>query len=163
MWSVEQSTRSNRSGALMYKHILIPIDGSRLSLKALNKAVKLAKLARARLTIMHVAAAFDPMLYAEGYVAGADLLKECETAARTAGKEFLARAASAAQKAGVVCTTRLVTAREPHRAIIAEARNRNCDLIVMASHGRRGLSALVLGSETTKVLTHCRRQVLVVR
>jgi nucleotide-binding universal stress UspA family protein len=147
----------------VYKHILVPIDGSRLSLKALNSAVKLARLARARLTVLHVVAPFDPMIYAEGYVVGAETMKDYEAAASEKGRQHLERAAGAARKAGVECAMRLVTSGLPYKAIIAEARRRDCDCIVMASHGRSGLSALVLGSETTKVLTHCKRPVLVVR
>ena len=147
----------------MYKHLLVPIDGSRLSLKALNSAVKLARLARARLTVMHVVAPFDPLIYAEGYVVGAETLKDYEAAAREKGEQHLQRAAGAARKAEVECATRLVTSNFPYKAIIAEARHRKCDVIVMASHGRRGITSLLLGSETTKVLTHCRRPVLVVR
>lgn len=147
----------------MYRHILVPIDGSRLSLKALHSAVNLARLARSRLTVLHVVTPFDPLLYTEGYVVGAGLMQDYEAAARDKGKHYLERAAAAARKAGVRCATRLVASDLPYKAIIAEARRRNCDCIVMASHGRSGLSALVLGSETTKVLTHCRRPVLVVR
>lgn len=147
----------------MYKHIMVPIDGSRLSLKALNSAVKLARLAGSRLTVLHVVAPFDPLIYAEGYVVGAEALKDYEEAAREKGEQHLKRAAGAARRAGVECATRLVTSSFPHKAIIAEARRRNCDVIVMASHGRRGIRAILLGSETTKVLTHCRVPVLVVR
>lgn len=147
----------------MYQHILVPIDGSRLSLKALNSAVKLAKLGRGRITVLHAVAPFDPMIYAEGYVVGAETLKDYEAAAREKGRQHLDRAAGAARKAGVECAARLVTSDHPYKVIIAEARRRNCDCIVMASHGRRGFTALLLGGETTKVLTHCKRPVLVVR
>lgn len=148
----------------MYKHILVPIDGSKLSDKALASAINLAKLAGAPLTALHVMSRMDPVMFADGYVAAeASWIEDYEKTARKKGKEHLRKAAQAAKKAGVRCATKMVTSGQPHQAIIAAARGRGCDLIVMGSHGRRGLSALLLGSETVKVLTHCKRPVLVVR
>jgi nucleotide-binding universal stress UspA family protein len=148
----------------MYNHILVPIDGSKLSYKALGSAIKLAKLAGAPLTVLHIVARVDPVLFAEGYpAAGSEWIDDYEQTARNEGKKHLSRAASTAKAAGVRCASKMVTSSQPHQAIISTARSRRCDLIVMASHGRRGLSALLLGSETTKVLTHCKRAVLVVR
>lgn len=148
----------------MYRRILVPIDGSKLSDKALASAIDLAKLARARLVVLHVVERIEPVLFADGYVP-AELvwMAKYEKNARRRGSRHLRKAAAAAKSAGVRCTTRLVKSSQPHQTIIATARSRSCDLIVMASHGRRGLSALLLGSETTKVLTHCKRPVLVVR
>lgn len=148
----------------MYKRILVPIDGSKLSDRALASAIDLAKLARAPLVVIHVVQRIEPVLFADGYVpAEAAWMAKYEKNAKRRGSRHLRKAAAAAKSAGVRCTTRMVKSSQPHQAIIATARSRNCDLIVMASHGRRGLSALLLGSETTKVLTHCRRPVLVVR
>lgn len=148
----------------MYKRILVPIDGSKLSEKALAAAIDLARLARAPLVVLHVVARMEPVLFADGYVpADVAWMARYEKNARRRGTRHLRKAAAAAKSAGVRCTTRMVRSAQPHQSIIAAARSGNCDLIVMASHGRRGLSALLLGSETTKVLTHCRRPVLVVR
>lgn len=147
----------------MFKHILVPTDGSRLSHKAMNAAMKLAKLADSRLTVLHVVARINPLLFAEGYVIEPDLLKDYEAAELEKGEKYLKKAAAAAARMGVHCTTRLVTSDTPHKAIISTARSRDCDVIVMASHGRNNLSALLMGSETTQVLTHCKRPVLIVR
>ena len=148
----------------MYKRILVAVDGSKLSEKALASAIPLAKLVRAPLVVVHVVERIEPVLFADGYTpAEAVWMAKYEKNARRRGSRHLRKAAAAAKSAGVRCTTRLVRSSQPHRAIIATARSRNCDVIVMASHGRRGLSALILGSETTKVLTHCKRPVLVVR
>jgi len=147
----------------MFKHVLVPTDGSRLSHKALNAAFKLAKTAGARLTVLHVVARFNPILFADGYIPDVDLLRRNEEADRKKGLAYLERAAAASKRLGIRCTTKLVKADAPHRAIIATARSNNCDVIVMASHGRGNLSALLMGSETTQVLTHCKRPVLVVR
>jgi nucleotide-binding universal stress UspA family protein len=148
----------------MYKRILVPIDGSKLSNKALASAIKMAKLAGAHLTVLHVVPSVNAVMFADAYVhAEAAWMENYEKSARKEGGKHLRKAAEAAKTAGVRCTTRMLTSSQPHQGIIATARSRGCDLVVMASHGRRGLSALLLGSETTKVLTHCRRPVLVVR
>ena len=147
----------------MFKQIPVPTDGSRLSHKALSAAMKLAKSLDARLTVLHVVTRINPALYADGYVMGADLMTDYEETERKKGEAYLKRAAAAAARTGVKCTTRLVTSDVPHKVIISTARSRNCDVIVMASRGRGNLSALLMGSETTQVLTHCKRPVLVVR
>ncbi len=147
----------------MFKHILVPTDGSRLSHKAMSTAMKLAKLADSRLTVLHVVARINPLLFAEGYVIEPDLLKDYEAAEREKGEKYLKKAEAAAKRMGVRCATRLVSSDTPHKAIISTARTRDCDVIVMASHGRGNLSALLMGSETTQVLAHCKRPVLVVR
>ncbi|MDP2238693.1 MAG: universal stress protein [Burkholderiales bacterium] len=147
----------------MFKHILVPTDGSRLSHKAMSAAMKLAKLADSRLTVLHVVARINPLLFTDGYVIEPELLKDYEAAEHEKGEKYLKKAAAAAVRMGVRCTTRLVTSDTPHKVIISTARSRDCDVIVMASHGRGNLSALLMGSETTQVLAHCKRPVLVVR
>lgn len=148
----------------MYKRILVPFDGSKLSNKALASAIKLAKLARASLLVLHVVPRLDPVLFADGYTpADGEWIDNYRKSARVEGKNRLRRAAATAKRARVRCTTKMVDSDQPYRAIISAARGHGCDLIMMASHGRRGLSALLLGSETAKVLTHCKRPVLVVR
>jgi len=132
--------------------------------KALASAIDLAKLARASLVVIHVVERIEPILFADGYIpADAQWMANYDKNARRRGNRHLRKAAATAKSTGVRCTTRLVRLSQPHHAIVATARGRNCDVIVMASHGRRGVSALLLGSETTKVLTHCKRPVLVVR
>jgi nucleotide-binding universal stress UspA family protein len=145
----------------MHKHILIPTDGSAFSDKALEYGMALAKSVGAKATVITVSPpyqvfAIDPTLMTETpqtYQAYADQL----------AAKHLAAAGQIASGAGVTCETVHVTHEQPYQAIIEAAAARNCDLIVMASHGRRGLAAVVLGSETVKVLTHSTIPVLVFR
>lgn len=145
----------------MYKHILIPTDGSMLSAKAIEQAIGLAKSIGAQVTGLTVSSPFntfalDPLMLSdtpEGYK------KDCEDRA----EKFLGAITGAAKAAGVQARAAHVVADHPYEAIIGTARSNGCDLIVMASHGRKGASALVLGSETHKLLTHCNIPVLVCR
>ena len=149
----------------MYKNILVPTDGSPLSLNAARAAMSLAKALRARVTALYVIAPYPPppaddgmALYA-GYFSPRDYAKLTQKQATSA----LARIDAAARDAGVACATLYVTGAQPWKSIIKTARSSKCDLIAMASHGRRGLAAILLGSETTKVLTHSKIPVLVCR
>lgn len=149
----------------MYKHILVATDGSALSDKAVEAAIKLAKLAGARLTAFH---AIEPYPLQGAYAAEAGGVAELQPeifAERSEeyAKRVLAAVAAAAAAASVQCTTDYATSRSPSLAIIDTAVKENCDLIVMASHGRRGLEGFLLGSETQKVLTHTAIPVLVYR
>ena len=149
----------------MYKHILIPTDGSELSDKAVEAAIKLAKLAGARITAFH---AVEPYPLQGAYAAEASGVAELQPevfAERSEeyAKRVLEAVATAAAAANVQCTTSHVTSRSASQAIVNKARAEGCDLIVMASHGRRGLEGFLLGSETQKVLTHSTIPVLVYR
>jgi nucleotide-binding universal stress UspA family protein len=145
----------------MYKHILVPTDGSALSAKAIEQAMGLAKCLGAKVTGMTVSIPFhvlalDPLMLSDT----AEQYKEdCE---ERAGK-LLGEVTVAAKAAGVECEVTGVTADHPYEGIIDTATLRGCDLIVMASHGRKGLAGLVLGSETHKVLIHSKIPVLVSR
>lgn len=144
----------------MYSHILIPTDGSDLANKAVDHAIAMTKLMDAKLTAMTV----QPFL--ENFVAEGVAITVSEDdkkafAAATARNLNLVKAK--ADKAGIEVSTLQVESGEPWRAIVDSAKEQGADLIVMASHGRRGLSALLLGSETQKVLTHVEVPVLVVR
>lgn len=145
----------------MFQHLLIPTDGSDLSKKAVLYGVQLAKEAGAKVTALtltepyHVAS-MDAVLVSVGE-------DEYEEGSRRISDQALAHAKAAADAAGVPCETIHEVHDQPYRAIIDAAHARNCDLIVMASHGRRGVSALLLGSETVKVLTHSTIPVLVYR
>lgn len=149
----------------MYKHILVPTDGSPLSMKAARHAASLAKALRARITALYVIAPYPPPPTANGmlvymeYFSPADYMKEMQKHAAHA----LAKVERAARTARVPCARLALTGANPWEAIIKTARSAKCDLVVMASHGRRGLAAIVLGSETTKVLTHSKTPVLVCR
>ena len=149
----------------MYKHILIPTDGSELSDKAVEAAIKLAKLAGARITAFH---AVEPYPLQGAYAAEASGVAELQPEIFAERSEEYARrvldaVASAAAAAQVQCTTSYATSRSASQAIVDKAAAENCDLIVMASHGRRGLEGFLLGSETQKVLTHTSIPVLVYR
>ena len=143
----------------MYKNILIPTDGSDLSAKAVQHGVSLAKSLGAKIVGLHVSEPFhwfDPNMMANAEAAYQQGMKQAAAAALTA-------IAEAAEAAGVAYETVHAENQFPYKAIIATAQSRGCDLVVMASHGRRGVSAVVLGSETVKVLTHSGIPVLVCR
>ena len=147
----------------MYKHILVPTDGSKLSAKAIRAAARLAGICQAKLTGLYVIAPDLPPVYAEGVMYGGLSARNYRELKEKEAKKALAVVDIEAQTAGVQVAKTSVTADQPWRAIIDTARSKKCDLIVMASHGRRGLSGLLLGSETAKVLTHSKVPVLVCR
>jgi nucleotide-binding universal stress UspA family protein len=148
----------------MYKHILVPTDGSKLSAKAIRSAAGLAKACRAKLTGIYVIPRYEPPVYSEGAMLGMPVSRRVylESAEKTA-KKALAVVEIESQTAGVASSTVSVVGDRPWQAIIDAAKRRKCDAIVMASHGRKGLTGLLLGSETVKVLTHSRVPVLVCR
>ena len=150
----------------MYRHILIPTDGSELAEHAVTNGLSLAKSVGAKVTVIIVKDPFNwlsvPETRASQRQARDALAKHSEQVKKHAAN-VLRRAAAAAKQAGVPCDTMQVENVQPYQAIIAAASDRGCDLIVMASHGRGGLSAVVLGSVTSKVLTHTKTPVLVYR
>ncbi|MGA8921143.1 MAG: universal stress protein, partial [Pseudolabrys sp.] len=143
----------------MHKHILIPTDGSELSQKAIDYGMALAKSVNAKVTVVTVSAPFR--LWATPVTT--DIVEEYEKQMRQLSAKYLESAKESAVAAGVTCEVLQIEHDQPYLAIIDAARRRSCDLIVMASHGRRGISAIVLGSETVKVLTHSTIPVLVFR
>jgi nucleotide-binding universal stress UspA family protein len=147
----------------MYANILVPVDGSRLSDKAVKEAAALAKVGNGKLILFHVVAPYQMPVYAEGMTMPS-VPKErfAKTSARKAGR-VLALAERKAKAAKVPVSRAWAISGSPHDAIVDIARRRRCDLIVMASHGRRGLSRLLLGSETQAVLSRVSVPVLVVR
>lgn len=145
----------------MFKHILIPIDGSRLAGKAVKAGVKFAKELGARVTFYHaidVTAAF-----AAGEFVTSSVIEQIETGSHKQALKRLAEAAKVAQAASVPCETLSATPQTAYRGIVDAARRKRCDVIFMASHGRGELASLVLGSVTLKVLAHSRIPVLVFR
>ena len=146
----------------MFRHILLPTDGSERSAKAIRMGVALAKSGGTRVTGIHVLADFHLMIAYEGSFDPATEAK-IEQESRAKANEYLAALQKIADDAGVPCETVCVTDDHPHESIIATAKERGCDLIVMSSHGRRGIVSLLLGSKTAKVLTHSDIPVLVVR
>ena len=147
----------------MYRNILIATDGSELANKAVVHGLDLAKAVGAKVTALIVEAPFNVFevpasrinVMTEAFRAHAATVKQ------HAGK-VLGEVAAAAQKAGVACDTVQIEHEQPYQAIIDTAKSKGCDAIVMASHGRSGISAVLLGSVTNKVLTHTNIPVLVV-
>jgi len=148
----------------MYKHILVHTDGSKLSSHAVRAACNLAQTCGARITGIYVIPPYVPPIYAEGMIYIADLgPKRHKEVMQQAAKKALAVLSAEARRAGVACAGVAPVADQPWEGILKAARGKRCDLIVMASHGRRGIAGLLLGSETTKVLTHSKIPVLVCR
>ena len=147
----------------MYKRILVPTDGSDLSFSAIQAATRLAKSLSAEIVAINVMPRLGQLVFPD--YGAYELLSEEAFEKETAdeAKNMLAVAEEEAASLNVPC--RIVTKRdsEAFRSIIDAAAEYQCDLILMASHGRRGVTGLLMGSETTKVLTHCRTPVLVYR
>lgn len=145
----------------MYKHILLPTDGSMLSQQAIRSGVLFARNTGATVTGIHVIPRqrqdrLEAWMHHDAHYAE----KRQELFEKTADK-YLAYIANSALAEGISCTCKLVKSDEPYRAIVKTAEKERCDLIFMASHGWKGDSALILGSETLKVLLHSKVPVLV--
>ena len=147
----------------MYKHILVATDGSKLSGKAVATAIALAKPLKAKLTAFYAAPEMPLPVYSEGVVFQPMSRKEYVAAMDKEAAGILEPVAARAKTAGVACATEHEISGSPWEAILDAAKKAKCDAIVMASHGRRGLTGLLLGSETNKVLTHSKIPVLVCR
>jgi nucleotide-binding universal stress UspA family protein len=145
----------------MYRHILIATDGSELSGKAIQHGIALAKSVGAKVTGITVTVPFH--IFATDPDTLTDTPASYRTRVAAAAAKYLEQVKNAAAPAGITCDGIPVEHEHPYQAIIDTGKENGCDLIVMASHGRRGLSALVLGSETVKVLTHSTIPVLVYR
>jgi nucleotide-binding universal stress UspA family protein len=145
----------------MYKHILIATDGSELAGKAVATGLALAKRLGAAVTGVTVSEPWTALV--TGEMALGFPYQEYERGAAENAARILAAVSEAAKDSGVTCACVHVPDRFPAEAIVECAKEKGCDLIVMASHGRRGLSKLLLGSETTRVLTHASVPVLVCR
>ena len=143
----------------MYRHILNPTDGSELAERAVTHGLSLAKFVGAKVTVIIVEDRAGWLSFAEAGAVEAFAKYIEEIKGHNAS--VLDRAANAAKQAGVPCDTIYLQDAQPYEAIVATTTERGCDLVVMASHGRSGLSAMVLGSVTNKVLTHAKTPVLV--
>lgn len=148
-------------GSLMYRNILIPTDGSDLAAKAVEHGIALAKELGAKLTAVTVTEPFRVFALAPSQLEFSR--DEYKKQADAYAEQVLAAVVDAAARAGVPCEIHHIEQEHVYEAIIDTAAANGCDLILMASHGRRGVSALVLGSETVKVLTHSKTPVLVYR
>jgi nucleotide-binding universal stress UspA family protein len=145
----------------LYTHILIATDGSELSNMALDEGAALAKSLKARTTIVTTVKTPEPIIV-EDTLIGPDDHERAEIA-RNEADQILASASKIVESAGVDCRTVSAIDKRPYEAILETAASNGCDLIVMASHGRSGIGALLIGSETQKVLTHGKLPVLVHR
>jgi len=145
----------------MFTHLLIPTDGSERSEAAIQAGVRFAKSINAKVTGLYAMPKFHVLAYEKEMVTDTreQFAKDCKAEA----DKFLAVIVRTAKAADVPCETALQTTDHPYEAIIATAKEKGCDLIMMASHGRGGVQALLLGSETQKVLTHSKIPVLVFR
>lgn len=147
----------------MFKHILIPTDGSPVAEKAIAAGVSLAKEMGASVTGYYAVEPPPTHLYGEGYLAERRLVDELERRATENAKKSVDKIADAAKAAGVKVDTLVGKAVLPYKGIIDAAEKSHCDAIFMASNGHRGLTGLLLGSVTQKVLTHTKIPVLVYR
>jgi len=147
----------------MYKNLLVATDGSKLSDKAVAHAIELARAVGATITAFYAAPDYPMPAYADGVVYEPVSRKEYSKLAAQDADKILGKVAAKAKAGGVDCKTAYDIAATPWEAILAAAKKNKSDAIVMASHGRRGLSAVLLGSETQKVLTHTKIPVIVVR
>lgn len=147
----------------MFKHILVPTDGSDLSTSTVDKAIVFARETGARITFFFAKPEYPVAFYGEGALIDPTTPEKfAEMADKQAG-DILGACEQSARQAGVACDSTSATSDIPYDAIITAAADKGCDLIFMASHGRRGISGLLLGSETQKVLTHSKIPVLVFR
>ena len=145
----------------MYKHILIPTDGSELSEKAVKEGIELAMSMKAKVTVFTASPPF-PAVFSEVTV-DADSIALYTASAQERAAARLKPCLDYARARGVPASTRHVFAERPYEAIIAASSKEGCDLVCMASHGRKGIAGLLVGSETNKVLTHSKVPVLVCR
>lgn len=147
----------------MFRHILVPTDGSALSVDTSKKAVEFARETGARITFFYAKPDYPVAFYGEGALIDPTTPEKFAELAEKQAQEVLSAVMKLAAEVGVKAAAANTTSDVPFQAIISAADSNGCDLIFMASHGRRGLSGLLLGSETQKVLTHSKIPVLVYR
>ena len=145
----------------MFKSILIPTDGSSLSDKAVRQGLALARALGSKVVALHVTAPFHVLAATPAAITATR--EQCEQNAAAFNKEVFDGVAAAARELGVTCRCVSRTGEHVWQEIIMGAEASGCDAICMASHGRRGIAGLMLGSETTKVLTHTKIPVVVLR
>ena len=147
----------------MFKHILVPTDGSELSQATAKRAVSFAKDAGARITAFFAKPEYPIAYFGEGALIDPTTPDKFAELADQQATQYLGEVLAMCAAEGVECSTTSATSDVPYEAIIQAAETSGCDLIFMASHGRRGFSGFLLGSETNKVLTHSKVPVLVYR
>ena len=147
----------------MFKRILLPTDGSDLSKKAVKKGIEFAKSINAKVVGFFSPEDYRALMYSEYIPPSLLSQEEFEANAKKTAEKHLAFVEKTANAAGVTYEGYYLSSIAPWEAIVEAAKKKRCDLIFMASHGRTGLGALMLGSQTTKVLTHSKVPVLVYR
>jgi nucleotide-binding universal stress UspA family protein/hemerythrin-like domain-containing protein len=145
----------------MYRHLLVPIDGTDLSTETVGKAVELARSLGARITFFHAMPDHAASLFGEAELVRVASPAGFAYAYEGRARELLTKAEAAARAQGVPCASASAVSDSPYRAIVSAARDGGCDLIFMASHGRRSSVGMMLGSQTLKVLVHAEIPVLV--
>lgn len=143
----------------MYQHILIPTDGSELSMRAARNAIDLAKLCKAKVTAIHVVAPYQAIAYMGALLAATEYAYNEE--AKGHAEQYLGQVRTMAEAEGVAIECGIISSDQPYEAIVKTVADKQCDLVVMGSHGWRGMTRLLLGSETHKVLLRCDVPVLV--
>jgi nucleotide-binding universal stress UspA family protein len=143
----------------MYKHILIPTDGSELSLRAAKAGIELAKLCKAKVTAIQVVAPYQAIAYMGSLLAATEFAYNEQ--AQTNAEHYLDEVKAMAEAQGVAFDSEILSNDQPWEAIVKTVASKQCDLIVMGSNGRRGMTRLLLGSETHKVLLRSEVPVLV--
>ncbi len=147
----------------MFKNILVPTDGSQLSADTAKRAISFAKETGARIVFFFAKPEYPVAFYGEGALIDPTTPEQFADMAEKQAREIVDACEAMARATGVSASSVCVTSDVPYEAIIEAANSAGCDLIFMASHGRKGISGLLLGSETQKVLTHSRIPVLVYR
>jgi len=147
----------------MFKHILIPTDGSPLAAKAVKAGIAMAAKLGARVTAYYAREPLPQVHYGDGYIIDRHMAAELDVRGQAAAKSVLDKIGKAARAAGVRYASLSTVERSPYEGIVAAAKKQKCDVIFIASHGRRGLTGMVLGSVTHKVLSHSKVPVVVYR
>lgn len=145
----------------MFKNILLPIDGSDLSLRAAALGIELARSCSARVRVLHVVAPFHTIAYIAEVLAATEIAYTEDATRR--GETYLAEVQKMTEEAGLTCTTGYEFSEHPDQIILKTVQEQHCDLVVMGSHGWRGMTRLLLGSEVHKVLLESEVPVLVCR
>ena len=146
----------------MFKHILISTDGSQLANKSAKAGIALAKALGARVTAYFAAEPSEP-IFADGYAFNVKVIEALEQHVHEAGQKRVDVIGKMAKAAGVPCTLLVAKAPTAYEGIVDTAKKQKCDAIFMASHGRSGFAALLMGSVTQKVLAHSKLPVVVYR
>jgi nucleotide-binding universal stress UspA family protein len=159
--ATDRDQARKHGGVSVYKHILIATDGSDLALKAVVTGLSLAKALNARATAITVSEPWTSYVTSEAMIAFP--IEDYEKSAASEAATALGAVSNVARDIGVACTTQHIKERYPADGILEAAETNGCDLIVMASHGRRGIARLLLGSQALQVLTHSKLPVLICR